>query len=88
MITIEQMKKRLNRGGYVLLNTMRDAIEEGILTGDRALQLFNTYGISIDTIMVVANSHGVEVEIEELQALIEMEREMMLHCRPAKLESD
>jgi alanyl-tRNA synthetase len=82
MDNVKRTKNNLNRAGdWFLLNILRDAEAEEILNGDDALKIFNTLGMPLETIILIANSHGITVDEEEFNLLLDAQKERSKNMR-------
>lgn len=73
--SIENMKKRIKRADSYMPSLMKQAVVDGKLSGEFALSIFNTYGITLDVILLIAHSHGIDVNEKEFEFLLEKQKE-------------
>lgn len=59
---IERTRRNIKRGGNVMPTTMAFSIKDYRLSANDALLLFNTYGIGLETILLIAHSHNLTVD--------------------------
>ena len=83
---IERTKRSIRRAGSILANTMKAANQTGVLTGEQAFEIYNSYGVTLDIILLIANSHDLKVEEEEFHKLVEEQHERMKNVRQCSSE--
>ena len=77
---IESCKRAIYRGGPFLFRVFHDGKKH--LSGKDCMELKNTYGMRIEYIMMLANSHGFWVDEEEFIKELEDEEVKMKNIKP------
>lgn len=78
---IERTKRSIKRAGSHMPHIMNKAVVEGKLSGEDALSLFNTYGIGLDIILLIAHSHGIDVCETRFEYLKQYQEERMKNSK-------
>lgn len=78
---VEQTKRNIKRGGKYLRNIMLDAIREKSLSGENTLAIFNTYGVGLDVIVLIAESHGIEVCEKRFEYLLNKQQDELKNSK-------
>lgn len=71
--------KAIKRAGHNCLYKLFH--NSNIMSGEDALQVFNTFGIPLPIIILIANSHGYSVDEAEFNRLHEIQKERMKNCK-------
>lgn len=80
MKTAEQALKNIARSGGRIWRIFVRYGPESILSGEDAVKLTNSYGLSIHDIIMIAASHRMTVDIDEYVKLMEIEK--ITHIKP------
>lgn len=78
---IEFTKRNIKRAGNHMTNIMTQARTHQKLGSEEAFSLFNTYGITLDIILLIAHSHGVNVDERGFEILLEKQKEELKSLR-------
>lgn len=73
---VERTKRSIKRGGSWMRDIMKTAIEVGGLSGEGALAIFNTYGVGLDVILLIAHSHGFVVDELRFEYLLDCQKKI------------
>jgi alanyl-tRNA synthetase len=75
MNNIERVKKSIKRAGDLLPMIMGNERDIPRLSGEDVLYIFNTYAIPLETIILIAHSHNLEVDEIRFEKLLEDQEE-------------
>ena len=78
----ERFGKTVNQG-MDLLNKMLEEVNNGILSGDDAFKLYDTFGFPIDLTKEITEEKGIEVDEERFAVLMKEQRERAREARAA-----
>ena len=84
---IERTKCSIKRAGSYMPEIMKLGVNDGFLSGKYALALFNTYGITLDIILLIAHSHNISVNEKEFELLLDEQKEISKGMKQCKDES-
>lgn len=65
----ESFLKTLKRGGNLLSSIIQDSKKEGIIKGDEAFKLKDTYGLPLEEILLIAKDSHLKVDLDRYEAL-------------------
>ena len=79
----EQALRNIKRAGKTMRTLFGgyEVAKEKVLSGEDALFLRDTYAFDLSTILFIAESHGMTVDIEEFEKLLEIEKEKHKNTR-------
>lgn len=65
----ESFLKTLKRGGNLLNSIIQDSSKEGIIKGDEAFKLKDTYGLPLEEILLIAKDSHLKVDLDRYEVL-------------------
>ncbi|MFN4173879.1 MAG: alanine--tRNA ligase, partial [Parachlamydiaceae bacterium] len=77
ILTVEEemFLKTLKRGGTLLNQIISDSKEKGIIKGDDAFKLKDTYGLPLEEILLMAQDYRLKVDLDRFERLEEEAKE-------------
>ncbi|MCB1113763.1 MAG: alanine--tRNA ligase [Chlamydiia bacterium] len=77
ILTLEEeaFLRTLRRGGNLLNQVLEDSKASGVISGDEAFKLKDTYGLPIEEILLIAKDSHLKVDMDRFRALEEEAKE-------------
>lgn len=69
-MTLFNVERNIKRAGNILPKVLQRAKQNGAVSGKDALEIFNSYGIGLDVILLIAHSHNLSVNEKEFKILL------------------